>query len=183
MKMQRNLTTTLIGAAMAVAISTSTAAAFMVESNAPAKPPGQYLETNFTAIVNNVLTVDNIRRPEWTKSLWMEVTLDTMSGYPQAPGEEVRLDLWPTVSAPGSESIITGAASVGYDNTSGPWKWYLTATIEPQPAYETITFPSVWGIEKVYVYTACVPEPSTCVLTILGVTACIIMRHRRKNVR
>ena len=182
---------------MLLASSGTAPAAIVVGDSAPPKPlGGEWLDWTINRPeIKQEFTVPNVARPDWTKFLWMEVSMDSMNAFPQAPDNpqgpgSFDPSLWPSVSAAGSTTVITGAASAGYNNPSGPWDWYLTAMIYPQPASETITFPggwwNAWGthITKIEVYTDCVPEPSSIALSLVvlaGAAGYGVRRHRRSH--
>lgn len=166
--MKRTRLLLIVAAIGIVAASTGTVLAdVIVGSTAPPQPGGQFiLDDLITSGFTESFTVPNVAVPNYTKNLWMQVTMNTANGFPQAPGQTFDQSLWPVVFATGSATTITGAADVGYGSGTAPWQWYLTATIIPQPASETITFPESWwttwgsNIESIDVYTACVPEPA-----------------------
>jgi hypothetical protein len=187
----------VLSVAIAALITTNLAIADVIVGSGPLEQPTGGLELSYTFIndptkpfTDPVFTVPNVPNPDMIKHFWMEVKMNSMNAFPQVPGSTFDPLLWPTVTAPAPSAVtITAVSDEGSNNTSGPWNFYLTATIIPQPQVEWVTFPAewwrLWGdhITEIDVHTSCVPEPSGAIaLCGLGGMGLIGLVWRRRKV-
>lgn len=183
-------------------IAAAAPAAMSVGTSALDKPTGGVTPVDVshtfgpgTAPLPEFIFVQNVPDPNRLKLFWLKVTMDT-NGFPQAPGEIFNQDLWPLVTAPAATPsnppylvTVTGASDVAPGPAGGPWVWYLTGSIWPQPAWEVILFdnnPNWYGtwashVTQIEFSTVCVPipEPDTYAMLLGGLGLLGFMARRK----
>jgi hypothetical protein len=124
---------------------------------------------------NLAVLIDNEAVPDWYKMVWLEVDWASTNSWPtDLNAIELSTELSSTVTL---ESITQNTT-----NAAITWVW----TIDPQPGWETITFPStsyhdLTGIDRIDIGTFCIPEPSTMMLVGFGIAALALRAHRRRS--